>query len=69
MPVTKYRGKYYVDVYVDVPTQGVRRIRRRSPLQTKKGAEAYERELIEAAFRPRRDREKEGQWLTSPWSS
>jgi len=38
-----------VDVYVDVPRQGVRRIRRRSPLQTKKGTEAYERELIEAA--------------------
>jgi integrase len=50
MPVTKYRGKYYVDVYVDVPQDGLRRIRRRSPLQTKKGAEAYERELIEAAL-------------------
>lgn len=50
MPVTKYRGNYYVDVYVDVPQQGVRRIRRRSPIQTKKGAEAYERELLEAAL-------------------
>jgi integrase len=50
MPVTKYRGKYYADVYVDVPSQGVRRIRRRSPIQTRKGAEAYERELIEAAL-------------------
>jgi len=27
MPVTKYRGSYYVDVYVDVPREGVRRIR------------------------------------------
>jgi integrase len=50
MPVTKYRGKYYVDVYVDVPQVGVRRIRRRSPIQTKKGTEAYERQLIEAAL-------------------
>jgi hypothetical protein len=39
-----------VDVYVNVPSQGVRRIRRRSPIQTRKGAEAYERELIEAAL-------------------
>ena len=39
-----------MDVYVDVPRQGVRRIRRRSPIQTKKGTEAYERELIEAAL-------------------
>src|SRR6266849_10919645 len=50
MPVTKYRGQYYVDVYVDVPSQGVRRLRRRSPIQTRKGAVAYERELIEAAL-------------------
>jgi len=50
MPVTRYRGSYYVDVYVDVPSQGVRRIRRRSPIQTRKGSEAYERELIEAAL-------------------
>ena len=50
MPVTKFRGKYYVDVYVDVPSQGVRRIRRRSPIQTRRGAEAYERELIEVAL-------------------
>jgi integrase len=50
MPVTKYRGKYYADVYVDVPSQGVRRIRRRSPIQTRKGAETFERELIEAAL-------------------
>jgi integrase len=58
MPVTKYRGQYYVDVYVDVPQQGVRRIRRRSPIQTRKGTEAYERELIEAALstsRPSRE--------------
>lgn len=50
MPVTRYRGSYYVDVYVDVPSQGVRRIRRRSPIQTRKGSEVYERELIEAAL-------------------
>lgn len=50
MPVTRYRGNYYVDVYVDVPSQGVRRIRRRSPIQTRKGSESYERELIEAAL-------------------
>ena len=50
MPVTRYRGKYYVDVYVEVPSQGVRRIRRRSPVQTKRGAEAYERQLVEAAL-------------------
>jgi integrase len=41
---------YYVDVYVDVPQRGIRRIRRRSPLQTKRGAELYERELVEAAL-------------------
>lgn len=39
-----------MDVWVDVPAEGRRRIRRRSPIQTKKGAEAYERQLLEVAL-------------------
>lgn len=50
MPATKYRGKWYVDVYVTVPGEGTRRIRRRSPVQTKKATEAYERQLLEDAL-------------------
>lgn len=50
MTATRYRGQWYVDVRVNVPGQGRRRIRRRSPVQTKKGAEAYERQLVEAAL-------------------
>jgi integrase len=50
MPASKYRGAWYVDVYVNIPGQEPRRIRRRSPVQTKKGTEAYERQLIEAAL-------------------
>lgn len=50
MVATKYRGKWYVDVRVDVPGRGRRRIRRRSPVQTRKGTEAYERQLVEAAL-------------------
>ncbi|MEM9494190.1 MAG: site-specific integrase, partial [Myxococcota bacterium] len=50
MAVTKYRDEWYVDVGVNVPGKGRQRIRRRSPVQTKKGAVAYERVLIEDAL-------------------
>lgn len=46
MPARKYRGKWYVDVWVDIPGQGKRRIRKRSRVQSKRGAEAHERDLI-----------------------
>lgn len=47
MPATKFRGKWYVDVWVNLPGQGRRRLRRQSPIQTKKATEAYERKLLE----------------------
>ena len=50
MPPKKYRGRWYVDVIVNVPGEGPRRIRRKSPVQTRKGAQAYERQLVEAAL-------------------
>ena len=50
MPARKYRGKWHVDVWVDIPGQGKRRIRKRSRVQSKKGTEAYERELIADAL-------------------
>jgi integrase len=51
MTVTRWRNALYVDVYVNLPGRKPRRIRKRSPIQTKKAALAYERELLEAAYR------------------
>lgn len=50
MPVTKYRGKWYVDVWVEVPGQERRRIRRKAPVQTKREAEKYERLVLKDAL-------------------
>ena len=50
MPGTKFRGKWYVDTWINVPGEGRRRIRRLSPVQTRRGAEEYERKLVEDAL-------------------
>ncbi len=50
MPARKVNGKWYVDLWIDVPGQGRQRLRKKSPVQTKKGAEQYERELAESAL-------------------
>jgi integrase len=48
MVARKMNGVWYVDAWVNVPGKGRERIRKRSPIQTKKGAEQYEDELIAA---------------------
>jgi len=50
MPATKFRGKWYVDAWINVPGQGRQRIRRLSPVQTRRGAEQHERQLVESAL-------------------
>ena len=50
MPVTRLRNKWYVDTWLNVPGEGRRRLRRQSPVQTRRGAELYERQLVEAAL-------------------
>jgi len=47
MPARKIRGVWYVDVRIDVPGEGRQRFRKRSPFQTKKGTEKFEREFVE----------------------
>lgn len=39
-----------MDTWVDIPGEGRRRIRRRSPIQTRRGAEEYERRLLESVL-------------------
>jgi len=51
MAVTTFRNEIWIDVYVRLPGRKPRRIRRRSPVQTKKGAAAYERQILEAEYR------------------
>lgn len=50
MPARKVNGSWYVDVWVDVPGKGRKRLRKKSPIQTKKGAQQYEQELVESAL-------------------
>lgn len=47
MTTRKIKGSWYVDVYVDIPGEGRQRIRRKSPVNTKRGAERYEQALVE----------------------
>ena len=42
------RGKWMIDIYITHPTGQVTRIRRVSPVQTKRGAESHERKLRQA---------------------
>jgi len=39
-----------VDVRIEIPGQGMKRIRRKSPVQTRRGAAAFERQLFEDAL-------------------
>lgn len=45
------QGALWVDFYVRLPGRKPRRIQRKSPVQTKKGAAAFERELLEREYR------------------
>lgn len=47
MTTRKMKGSWYVDVYVDIPGEGRQRVRRKSPVNTKRGAERYEQALVE----------------------
>ncbi len=51
MAVTNFRGEVWVDVYVRLPGRRPKRIRRKSPIQTRKAAAAYEREILEREYR------------------
>lgn len=48
MPIGKYRGLWTVDMIMNHPDRGPTRIRRRSPVQTRRGALAFEQELLAA---------------------
>lgn len=50
MPPRKIKGHWYVDAWILVPGEGRQRLRKRSPVDTRKGAEAFERQLVEAAL-------------------
>lgn len=50
MPAKKYRGKWCADVIVEIPGQGRKRLRRKSPIQTRRGAEQYANLLAESAL-------------------
>ena len=50
MTARKIKDAWWVDFYLKVPGRPDARVRRRSPVQTKKGAETYERQLQEAAL-------------------
>lgn len=51
MAVTTFRNELWIDVYVRLPGRKPKRIRRRSPIQTRKAAAAFEREVLEAEYR------------------
>ncbi len=46
MTVRKIKGEWYVDTYVRRPGKSPQRLRKRAPVQTKRDAEAYERQLL-----------------------
>ena len=50
MPARKINGKWHVDVWIDLPGQGRRRLRRRSPHRTKRETEEFERQLVSDAL-------------------
>src|SRR5262245_10797535 len=50
MVARKVNGIWYVDAWIDIPGNGRERLRKRSPIQTKRGAERYEAELVEHAL-------------------
>ena len=46
MPARRIRGKWWVDVWIDLPDKGRRRFRRRSPFTTKRETERWEPEFV-----------------------
>lgn len=51
MAVKMFRGKWTVDVWIQLPGRSAKRIRRQAPVQTKAAAALYERQLLEAEYR------------------
>jgi integrase len=58
MPPRNVNGAWYVDRWVTLPGQSPKRLRKRSPIQTKKACARYEEELVAAALCPSDDREE-----------
>ena len=52
MVARKIDGAWHVDTWVDLPNGRRKRLRRRSPVQTRKGTNAYERELVDSVLFP-----------------
>lgn len=50
MTVRKIKNHYWVDTYLKCPGCEPRRVRKRSPVNTKKAAQEYERQLLEEAL-------------------
>ncbi len=50
MVVRRIKGELWIDVYVRQPGRKPRRLRRRSPVQTQKGAAAFERQTLEQEY-------------------
>lgn len=55
MTARKINGIWYVDTYIREPGKKRRRVRERSPIQTKRGTEEYERSLVLQSFSPTSD--------------
>lgn len=50
MTIRTYRGELYVDTWIRIPGQKPYRLRRRAPIQTRREAEAFEREIVGRAY-------------------
>ena len=50
MAVRPIKGELWIDTYIRLPGRKPRRLRKRSPVQTKRGAEAFERETLEREY-------------------
>jgi integrase len=59
MSARKIKESWFVDTWIDVPGEGRQRLRKRSPIQTKKGTEDYEKILVERVlFRSTKELER-----------
>lgn len=50
MTIRTYRGELYVDTWIRVQDRAPYRLRRRCPIQTRREAEAFEREIVGRAY-------------------
>ena len=58
MPVRKRNGAWTVDVMVEIPGGTRQRLRKRSPIQTKKAALEYEQQLVASVLSTSRNKEE-----------